>query len=221
MMRPKPLLICVLVLTLAASSGHAARKPQIVDVRGDANFINDQGPGVTIQPKGPQTPVQYDAVDILTVLANTEYTGAGRLRRPVFVTLTMTLAASPTSDNTPRRYVVMFTSKSCQSAQAYFDWAPRGVPNQVGMSGVASMTLWTPGFRLVGCGSNLSRIIGIPKSKVVGKSIVWRIPFLTVGRLGAVMADLRAETRMRQATGWPYMIVDLARGPIATYKLGT
>jgi hypothetical protein len=221
MKNPKILAVCAFLVAFSlAGSSQAATKPQITDIRGDANALNDQGPGITIPTNGPTTPRAYDPADILNVLVSTQYAKIGKVVKPVYVTVTMNLAASPTSDTYPKRYRVYFTSPGCASGQLEYDYTPAmpsGIPNELDLV-ATTVILWTPGFRLSGCiaGSD----INLTQSKVVKNSVVWRIPFAMVGKLGQMMGDLRAETRFRARGAYPVPVIDLARGPVDKYKLG-
>src|SRR4029077_20985555 len=111
----------------AMAPAHAAGpKPQITDPTGDANGINQQFPGLGPEPPDEQTaPADGAAADITSVLFETNFVTKKVHGKKVKVangfTVTMTLAAAPTSDI---EYRVSGAAGDCSSVFFEYNTAP-------------------------------------------------------------------------------------------------
>jgi hypothetical protein len=169
-------------IAVAATPGFAAKapKPQITDPVGDANAVNGQGV-VTGTPE-PTTPADVSGADITSVRFQSTYktkTVHGRTKRiPAGFTLTMTLAAAPTTPN-----VVYRVSSSAPICEELFFEYSTSVSNTVGSAR---------------CAAALPQPSGpIPVTKVVvkGNSIIWTVPAKSLPA-GQTLTSLDAQTRV-------------------------
>ena len=166
----------------AVAPAHAAGpKPQIVDVTGDANGINQQVPGVGPEPPTVQTaPIDVAGADIVSVLFNTNYvtkkTHGKKTKTANGFTVTMTLAAAPITDV---EYRVAGAAADCSSVQFEYDTAP-----VTGGSDVRCPNANAP---------LMDHDYGITGS-ISGVKIVWVVA-KGVFRDGTVFSSLNAQTR--------------------------
>lgn len=180
----------VRLVALAASAGvvaafvpaHAASgpKPQIVDAIGDANFINNQAPGLGPEPPTVQTaPADLSGADISTVLFATNWVTKKVHGKKVKVangfTLTMTLAAATMPDI---EYRVSGATGDCTSVFFEYSTAP-------GLGGSDARCPATPPATEVDYGITAT---------ASGNKIVWVVPN-GVFHNGTVFSSLNAQTR--------------------------
>lgn len=161
------------VLALAVPSfGAGAPKPQIVDQTGDANGLNDQGEDVS--PASAQTPVDYSAADITSATFASTFARKGRKVVPTGFTVTLALAAAP---STQLVYRVTAASASCTSLFFEYETAADAT---VGKARCAGLPSSTP--------------VPITGVKVVGNTIVWTVPASSIPA-GTTLSNLQASVR--------------------------
>jgi hypothetical protein len=206
-------------LAAGGATATVGPKPQITDVAGDANGINDQGTGspVSLNVAGP---VDDSNADITSVVFATHYatkmttrkvTTVVKGRRVTHVVSAMTLVPDGFT-------VTMNLSAAPDGRHAYDVYATHGI-----CDGEVDFTYSTGtlGLNEVDClpsnpaSTDIQQLPG--EAKVVGTSVVWTIPqgaFPT----GSVFTDLSAGTEISPTLD---PVMDEASGGGATYKVGS
>jgi hypothetical protein len=165
----------------AVMPAHAAGpRPQVVDPTGDANGLNDQGTGSGSPPSMATAPADVAAADIVSVQFVTNFVTKVVKRKKVKVangfTVTMTLAAAPTTDI---EYRVSGAAADCSSVFFEYDTAP-------GPTGGSDTRC--PGSTPT---SDIDYGVG---AKASGNKITWVVPN-GVFHNGTVFSSLNAQTR--------------------------
>lgn len=224
---------------LSFNSGNAAGA-HIVDRSGDANGLNGQAfPGLASLDSSSQAlGAQIDHLDITTVTWSTEFEyirqGTRLVKTPKYIVAQMRLSGSPTADQTPRKYEIYFKLGECQALHSVtWDVSPQnpsGVPDSVDLPaatlpvvGTAGgpVYVWTRGARLDrGSCFNDAAVVNLPLSKVAGNSLVWRIPIKEMAKAGTQLWEMRAASRMRVRSAYPYPVGDTASSK-NTFILGS
>lgn len=178
--------VAVAGITVAALPGHAASaaKPQITDPAGDANGLNGQGV-VTGTPE-PSTPADASGADIKSVLFQSTFKVKkvhGTVKRiPTGFTITMTLAAAPTTPNVI--YRVAATAPMCQTL--FFEYSTA----VSGSDGSARCAAELP---------TNSGDVAVKSVRVKGNSVIWTVPAKSVP-VGQTLSGLDAQTRFISGT---------------------
>lgn len=168
------------MLATVAPAHASGPKPQITDKTGDANGINSQGFNVGIEPQEQTEPVNVPGADITSVLFATSFatkkSHGKKVRTPNGFTVTLTLAAAPTTDI---EYRVSGAAANCSSVFFEYNTAPDAMV-QSDARCPGTTPLQDTSYAVSGSAS--------------GQKITWVVPE-GVFRTGTVFSSLTAQTR--------------------------
>jgi hypothetical protein len=155
-------------------------KPQITDETGDANGVNSQGLKLGIEPQQRTEPVNVPGADITSVLFTTTFVNkkshGKKVRTPNGFTVTLTLAAAPTTDI---EYRVSGAAANCSSVFFEYNTAP---------GATVTSDARCPGS------TPLQDTNYVVSGSANGQKITWVVPD-GVFRNGTVFSSLTAQTR--------------------------
>lgn len=172
------------LLVAAVPSHAAALKPQIVDQTGDANGLNGQG--IVGGAPAPATPADASGADIKSVLFQSTFkvkkAHGKTVKVPTGFTVTMTLAAAPTTPNVI--YRVAASAPSCETL--FFEYSTA----VTGSDGSA---------RCPATVATNSTDVAVKSVVVKGNSVIWTVPASSVP-VGQTLSGLDAQTRFISGT---------------------
>lgn len=186
--RSLPVLAALAAVALLAPADAAAPKPEVVDVVGDANAINNQG--VAGPDQNISTgPAQAAAFDIKTIDFVTTRTKVGRKLVATGYTVTMSLSAAPVT--TGALYRVRAATPACSTFWLQWNTPPTGT------STVLRHNCAPSGSPTAAVTDTVS--IQLKPVIVKGSTITWTVPFKSLPKgvkAGQTLVDLGADNRI-------------------------
>ena len=210
--RSLPVLAALTAVALIAPGDAAAPKPEVVDVVGDANGINNQGVTALPDQNVSTGPAQAAAFDITSIDFATTRTKVGRKLVATGYTATMTLSAAPVTSGA--LYRVRAVAPGCSTFWLQWNTAPTG-------------TTTTLRHNCVPSGSPtgaVSDTVSVPLKAVVvkGSTITWTVPFKSLPKgvkVGSSLTDLGADNRISNGASTAPQIDGVFT--TAKYKIGS
>jgi hypothetical protein len=179
-LRPVALALSAGILATVAPAHASGPKPQITDETGDANGINSQGFNLGIEPQQRTEPVNVAGADIVSVLFATNFatkkSHGKKVKAPNGFTVTLSLAAAPTTDIV---YRVSGAVAKCSNVFFEYDTAP-GATVTADARCPGPTPLQDTSYDVSGSAN--------------GQKITWVVPD-GVFRNGTVFSSLTAQTR--------------------------
>ena len=183
-MRRRPLVVLALSSALALTPGASAAEPQVTDLAGDANFLNNQGYTQVPAPHSNTSPAGSQGyADVLSVLW--EKTGSD-----VRVTANFTAPPAPPAPTSLVYRMLGTSGETCPFVGVV--WYSKkssdpGIPKAAVRDNCTGTTVLTE----------------VPEPKIDGTKIIWTVPLDKFPKqaVGKPLTDLRVEIRELQDFG--------------------
>ena len=212
LVRPILVLAALAAATLSTGADAAAPKPEVIDVVGDANAINNQGVTAIPDQSVSTGPAQAAPFDITSIDFKTYGAKVGRKFVAQGYTVTMALSAAPVT--TGALYRVRAIAPACSTFWLQWNTAPTGTTTTLRHNCAPS------GSPTAAVSDTVS--VALKPVVVKGSTITWTVPFKSLPKgvkVGQTLTELGADNRISNGAATAPQIDGVFT--TAKYKIGS